>query len=400
MTRRLYCEDSYKITAKSSIASTSKDGLQLILDETIFYPSSGGQLHDTGTINGVEVLDVWEEHDEIIHKVASPLKISEADCKIDWSRRFDHMQQHTGQHLLTATFEKLYQAPTLSFHLGKAYTTIDIRISKLTTEICEQVETEVNDTIWKNLAVKVYQVPQGQRNQIPFRKPPQVEGSIRVVEIDSLDYSACGGTHVRSIGELGLLKITDFESYKGMYRVSFVCGKRALLNYQVLQRTIHSLKRTLAVPVPELTRKTEMLLETQTTQAKQLKKFSEQLLDYQMQALYHEAPTNQGIKFCEGRFDDQSINLRFAAQKIIHSHPDAICIFLQPAGSKTNILLAASSEVPVRLDIILKQLLDKYEGKGGGSSHLVQGGLTGEFNSESFLNDASDLFLTELTGSK
>lgn len=400
MTKRLYYQDSYQVSIKSNILSSGEDGLHIVLDETIFYPTSGGQPHDTGTINGVAVIDVWEENDEIIHRVKSPLKAGEANCEINWSRRFDHMQQHSGQHLLSAAFEEIYQAPTLSFHLGSEMSTIDIQIPKLSIEECDRVEEVANEFIFKNVAIKSYQIPQSQREQLAFRKPPQVEGPIRVVEIDSLDYSACGGTHVKSTGELGCLKITDFESYKGLYRVSFTCGKRTLLNHQNLQKTIHTLKRLFAAPASELVAKAESLIEMQTFQAKQLKQYADELLEYQMQALYDKAPLVHGIKFCHKEFDDQTINIRNAAQKIIHSQPNAICIFLQPKASNTSILLAASNEVQIQLDVILKRILEKYGGKGGGSPHLAQGGIPGQINSELLLNFASSIIFEKLKKSK
>src|SRR5882672_8267714 len=201
MTDRLYYNDSYLCEFEARIVRRSEDGGCIYLDHTAFYPSSGGQPFDTGTIGGAAVIDVIDEGEEIAHRTAKPVLGDMARCTVDWPRRFDHMQQHTGQHLLSAVFQERFQLKTVSFHLGQESSTIDLETPSLEHAKILAAERLANDVVFENRPVLVSYEEAGA--VAGLRKPSGREGTLRVITIEGLDRSACGGTHVRATGEIG-----------------------------------------------------------------------------------------------------------------------------------------------------------------------------------------------------
>ena len=214
-----------EFTAEVVAQDVTQRGTAVSLDRTAFYPTSGGQPYDIGTINDVPVIDVWEDdHGEVWHLLEHPLSDKVVIGRIDQERRLDHIQQHTGQHLLSAGFFNLCQANTIGFHLGAELSTIDLDVPELSWETAYQVEAEVNAVVWENRPVTISYVTDDKIDQVPLRKPAKVKGNIRVIWVEDYDASACGGTHARNTGEVGLVKITGIEHYKGGVRISFLCG--------------------------------------------------------------------------------------------------------------------------------------------------------------------------------
>jgi len=225
MTERLYYTDSALHTFAARVVERrdTERGPAVRLDRTAFYPTSGGQPYDTGTLGDVRVVDVWDdETDAVWHLLERSLDAEEVEGRIDWERRFDHMQQHTGQHLLSAAFVRLRDAATVSFHLGTDDSSIDLDVRQLSWEDAFRVEADVNRVIWEDRPVEVHFVAEDEIAGVPLRKPPKVTGTIRVVWIRDVDASACGGTHVPRTGAVGLVKIVRLERYKGGTRVGFL----------------------------------------------------------------------------------------------------------------------------------------------------------------------------------
>ncbi|MCL4854619.1 MAG: alanyl-tRNA editing protein [Bryobacteraceae bacterium] len=199
MTERIYYNDSYQTEFRAHVLESSEDGRRLYLDRTAFYPASGGQPHDTGCIDNAMVTDVIEEEDgRIAHILAAPVEHPDVDCRIDWARRFDHMQQHSGQHLLSAVLMELFSVETLSFHLGDAASTIDLSVASLEPEQLRKAEARANEIVFENrpLAVEFRDASEN----LELRKPSERQGKLRIVTIEGLDRSGCCGTHVRSTG--------------------------------------------------------------------------------------------------------------------------------------------------------------------------------------------------------
>jgi alanyl-tRNA synthetase len=243
---KIYQEDSYITELSAEVLSCIKkdDFYEIILDKTIFYPHmSGGQPKDEGTINGIEVCDVQECGDEIVHVLKEEISGS-VTLNINFNKRFDHMQQHTGQHILSYSFSHLFGGNTVGFHMSDNYTTIDIDIT-LTEEMIEQAEQLCNKIIYENNIVAAKNYTYEEAMKLDLRKDPMKLDVLRIIEIKNCDISACGGTHVRSTGEIGIIKITKTEKYKHGTRVEFLCGKRALDDYIIKNRNISVLSSVL-----------------------------------------------------------------------------------------------------------------------------------------------------------
>ena len=263
MVEKIFLANPYLREIKARIVEKEyKDGKYYIkLNRTIFYPHlSGGQPGDRGTINGVEVLNVYEENDDIIHVTGSNIHGDNVVLNIDWSNRLDNMQQHTGQHLLSAAFYNLYNGETIGFHIGRDNVTIDITLPDLSLEEAEKIEIYVNRIIFSNFQIKSYYIDKKAINNIPLRKIPTVESNIRIVEIDGIDFSPCAGTHLRQTGELGMIKILKWKKYKGNIRLEFVCGNRALFDYKWKNQAIRDISLLLSSKDTDIVEKVTILL--------------------------------------------------------------------------------------------------------------------------------------------
>ncbi len=250
-TRRLYFEDPYLEDFEAVVvARTEREGRPaVVLDRTAFYPESGGQPADRGTLGGVPVVDVVEApvggvggDERVVHVLESPLPEERAGAavrgSVDGRRRFDHMQQHTGQHILSQAFLEVLRGETRSFHLGPEVSTLEIGLRQASDDEIEAVERAANRVVFEDREVRTSFVPEERIHEIPLRRPPKVTGLIRIVEVAGYDWSACGGTHVRRTGEIGLIKIIGAERIRENIRFTFVCGGRALADYAVKTRLL------------------------------------------------------------------------------------------------------------------------------------------------------------------
>ncbi|MFC0297190.1 alanyl-tRNA editing protein [Geobacillus jurassicus] len=242
MTKKLYYTAPDVAAWTTTVTGIRQDGETYVvtLAETGFYPEGGGQPSDAGTIAGLPVLEVFEENEEVYHRLPAPPGTGAVSCAIDMARRRDHTQQHSGQHLLSAVFIEQLGAETVSFHLGRDVVTIDLAIEALSEQELLAAENRANELIYANLPVETYWVTPEKAERMPFRKRPDVSGNVRVVEIKGIDLSACCGTHVKRTGEIGLIKLLKAERHRGMTRLSFLCGQRALADYQQSHRIVQA----------------------------------------------------------------------------------------------------------------------------------------------------------------
>lgn len=288
MTEKIYLKNPYitEINARIIEKKYNNNKFHLKLDRTIFYPNlAGGQPRDKGTINGIEVIDTYEENNDIIHIINENIDNSKVQLSIDWDTRLDYMQQHTGQHLLSSVFYKLYSAETVGFHIGEDCVYIDITLPKLEREDIKRVEIVANKIIYSNFSINTYIVQKNDLTKIPLREKPIVDSNIRIVEIDEIDYSPCCGTHHRNTGEIGMIKIRKWEKYKGNTRVEFVCGNRALKNYSQINSQINDISDLLSTKDTDVYEKIEKLY----TQKEELEKeniaLKKELLKYRCEKL-------------------------------------------------------------------------------------------------------------------
>ncbi|MFZ5814992.1 MAG: alanyl-tRNA editing protein [Bacillota bacterium] len=345
----------------------------MVLDQTAFYAEAGGQPSDSGRLGDRSVLAVREAEDgTIIHTVDGPLEGLVAGL-VDWERRLDHMEQHTGQHLLSGAFEQLFDAETVGWHLGSEETTVDLTIESLSPEQAEQIELECNRIIRAGLPVLTHITDDAGVGAFPLRKPPAVSGEIRIVEIQGYDWSACAGTHVRSTGELGLLKIKSWERYKKNTRVSFLAGRRALADYLRLDRLTRELCRGLSIGVADLPRYIERTQEELSALRKRMKTLQEQLLEHEAQELLAQAHRVGSVRLVRQVFGGRPMEeLKLLAAKVAAAG-GAVAAF-GTRGAMPQIILHRSVDLRIDVGQAIRQALPLIDGKGGGSPVQAQGG--------------------------
>lgn len=372
MTNKLYYSSPYKAEWKTKIKESfeKEDQYFVILDETAFYPAGGGQPYDTGTINGIEVLDVLLEDNEIVHKVANKLESSDVTCVLDWQRRFDHMQHHSGQHLLSAVCYSLYEARTVSFHLGQDYATIDIDIPELSQTQIENIEKVANKEIYNNRKIQSYFVTDEELKDIPLLKMPKVTEGIRIVEIEGIEHNACGGTHVSRTGEIGLIKLFKTEKQKGYVRIYFKCGTRAL---QEFNESLNILNK---VSAKFNTGKSEIMdrLEKWELEQKKLEAENTVLKEKNNMYLANELLSRTNNDFLIHIFEDKPFN--DMKELAIHLANENDLFILFATTTENKIVLVHNGTKTTSCGKFLKEHLASFNGKGGGNDKTAQAGFS------------------------
>ncbi len=344
----------------------------IVLNQTAFYPTGGGQPHDTGTINDVEVIDVVEMNEEIRHYLAEPLEPTEqVDCVINWERRFDHMQQHAGQHILSAAFVELFDFPTVSFHLGKSLVSIDVKTSDVSDEQLNAVENLANHMILENHPIEVKWVTENDLAAYLLRKKIQAENEIRLVIIPNFDYNGCGGTHPESTGQVSALKILSTEKHRGHTRVYFVCGKRVLQQLHTKTAVVKEASQLLSAPEEEINQAIEKLRSTNHSLEKSLREAEETILQFEASELIN----TQKDSFISATFESHSIQqLQKLARFIVAKADDAIVLLVAKNEEKLQFVVAKGNLVNASMKTISAAVLPEINGKGGGNDTFVQGG--------------------------
>jgi alanyl-tRNA synthetase len=370
MTDRLYYTDSYLREFTARILDRSADGRTLYLDRTAFYPASGGQPCDAGAIADVPVVDVADEGERIAHHLAAPLDAGSVECAIDWPRRFDHMQQHTGQHLLSAVFEEWFGLHTVSFHLGAESSTIDLEGGAVEPGAVLEAERRANHIVFENRPVAVGF--QDAAEVQGLRKPTDREGTLRIVSIEGLDRNACGGTHVRSTGEVGPVLLRKLDKVRQSVRVEFLCGgravRRARADYEALSKTA----QLFSVPLDEVPAMVAAQLETARSSDKARRKLELDLAAYEGKELYlATAPGADGVRRVTRRVVKGSLEeLRAIAQNFT-AQPKAV--FIATLADPPSVLLAASADAGIDAGKVLKAAITEAGGRGGGNARIAQG---------------------------
>ncbi len=375
MTEKLYYRDPFLRTFQAEVVE--QQGHRLRLDRTAFYPTGGGQPCDTGTLNGIPVLDVEKgEEGEIWHTLAEPLELeaSLVHGEINWARRFDHMQQHSGQHLLSAAFHRLFGGETIGFHLGERVVTIDLDLPRLSWEAATRVEDEVNRIIWEDRPIEARFVDEATLATLQLRRAPKVTGPIRVVAIEGYDVTPCGGTHVLRTGQIGLLKITAIERYKGGVRVSFLCGGRALRYYRHLQELMRQATATLTLGADELPAAVERLRDENRALQRELRRLRLEELEREAPRLWEAAPTLAGVKVISGHREGDDLDTLRRLAAILRQQPRTLLLLATTEAKGCRYLCARSDDLPLDAAALLKAATAPLGGRGGGSATLAQGG--------------------------
>ncbi len=380
---RIYYDDPRRTAFEATVTSVSTaDGRPAVaLDTTAFYPTSGGQPHDTGTLGEAQVVDVTEsEAGEVWHVLDRDLPTgSHVRGTVDWPRRFDHMQQHTGQHILSAAFDRLNHARTVGFHLGAAVSTVDFAIEVSARDVAA-AEAEANRIVWEDRPVRIRFVDAAEVEKLSLRKEPDRAGTLRVIDVEGYDMSACGGTHVPRTGSVGLIAVLSAEKLRGGTRLEFVCGGRALRSLRTFRDAVAGCIRHVSVAPDELPAAVERLQADAKDQRKLVKELQDRLAGFEAAALADAAQLVGGgrevIRAIEGR--DQA-GLRAMAAEVCSRPGFRVALF--SATAPHVVVLARSTDVQADCGAVLKTLLAAFGGRGGGKADLAQGGgLTGDLS--------------------
>lgn len=381
MTERLYYADAYQTRFEAMVVEwLSWHGQPVVvLSRSAFYPTGGGQPHDIGWLQGVPVVDVVEREADkaVLHVLEKPLPgdLPEGVVigEVDWPRRFDHMQQHTGQHILSQAAERLLDAATVGFHLSEKASTIDLNRVPLDDELLDQLEVEANRIVFENRPLAIRSVSRKALTDLPLRKPPQVSGPIRLVVVEDFDWSPCGGTHVRATGEVGLIKIVRAERRGGETRIEFLCGGRALTDYCTKNRLLLQLANRLSVGYWELAETVDRLEEEIRTQRKGAQVAQDQILNYEAQLMASQAEPLDEFSLVSRVLQDQKLEeVKRLALKMAQDHGCVALLGL--AGEKGHLVFSAPSDSAYDLRPVLRQACAVIGGGGGGRPHLAQGG--------------------------
>jgi alanyl-tRNA synthetase len=370
MTERLYYTDSYLRDFAAAVVGSSPDGSTVYLDRTAFYPTSGGQPYDTGIIAGTPVLEVVDEGELIAHRLAAPLSTADVECSIDWQRRFDHMQQHTGQHLLSAVFEEALGLDTVSFHLGQESSTIDLEGLGLDASMIRGVEARANQIVCENRPVTVHFEQAAEAHGL--RKPSEREGTLRIVTIETLDRNACGGTHVRSTGEIGAILIRKLEKVRQTVRVEFLCGARAVSRARADYEALSRVAELFSAGLDEIPALAEAQLETARAADKVRRKLQLELAAYRGRELYKGTPPDsQGLRRYQHRAASGSAEELGALARSFTAQPQTV--FLAALENPPSLIYAVSEDAGIDAGQVVKQALAEAGGRGGGNARFGQG---------------------------
>ncbi len=378
MTTRLYYDDAYLTTFTAAVTERlTVDGHPAVrLDRSAFYPTSGGQQHDTGTLDGVAVVDVRVAADGgVLHLLAAPLPAEAAEVTglIDWPRRFDHMQQHSGQHLLSQAFYRLLGLETVSVHFGDELCTLDLAADSLAPADLAQVERYANEIVWEDRAIRAYAVSDADLSTIPLRRAPQVTGKIRIVEIDGFDWSACGGTHVARTGSSGPIALLRMERNKGS-RVYFVCGARAVDDARRRRQLLGEAAGLLDTAVEEVPALLAARQARLKEQEERLRGLQAELLGYRAQRLFDEAETVGAVRLVAQVLADlDPSGLKSLAAALV-AHPGVVALLACGAEGKGTAIFARSGDVELHAGQLLRAVLPRFGGNGGGRPDFAQGG--------------------------
>lgn len=340
----------------------------IALADTAFYPGGGGQPSDRGTIEGIPVIDVYEQDGEVYHVLDSIPEKTAVTCVLDFERRFDYMQQHTGQHLLSATFYNMGLGSTSSLHMGEDIVSVDLSVAEIPEATLMIVEDAVNDQICRDVPIKIHVVTPEEANKFALRRVPPSAGTIRIVEIESVDYSPCCGIHVKRSGELGMVKILRTQKMRGQTRIYFKCGKRALKDYRSKHETITELTRRYSCEDNEVLSRVEAQSEQIRDLFKELSGLKDKMLELEARDMAESATSSViGRSFEDKNFDDinklqQHILKNGEYVLVLSSIPDRRLIF------------AHGGSFDVDCGKILKENLPEYKGKGGGKDKWANAG--------------------------
>jgi len=389
-TERLYYHDSRLLEFDALVIGLSEldDGqIAVTLDRTAFYPTGGGQPTDTGTLGDARVIDCIDaEDDGVLHVIQGSMpEVGETvHGKIDWLRRLDHLQQHTGQHILSAAFVQLFDAPTRSFRVLEHECEIDVALDDPTDERIERAVDLANQIIWESRAIQIRQVTSEEAAALPLRKEPAREGELRIIEIADFDLTPCGGTHAKSTGEVGAIAVRSWERAKGLARIQFMAGNRALADYRKANHAAREVAALFSAGREDSPALVGKIIEDNKKLTRRVSELEEVACRVEAEDLLKKggiSPTvregsdnDHGLRVIAKVFDDRSADsLKHLALALI-AHPNTIALLGSRDGATARLVFARSSDAPGDMNTLMRGACSIIGGRGGGHPDMAQGG--------------------------
>ena len=380
-TERLYYSDSHLIEFEARVTDKSErvsGWTAVTLDRTAFYPTGGGQPSDTGTLNGARVLECIDaEEDGVLHVIQgrAPELGASVKGRVDWTRRLDHIQQHTGQHILSQAFVSLFNAPTRGFRVMDESCEIDVELTNPTNEAIERAVELANNVIWEDRQITINTATREEAARLPLRKEPSREGELRLIEIEGFDLTPCGGTHAYRTGEVGLIAVPSWERAKGLTRIEFVAGGRALADYRRANKTARTVAGLFSAGRDDAAKLTAHLLEENKELHRRIRTLEEVADRVEADELLATiSPNPAGIRIVSRIFDGRDAeSLKHLAQALI-SHSNTIALLASREQEAARLVFARSADTGGDMNALMREACALIDGRGGGKPDMAQGG--------------------------
>jgi alanyl-tRNA synthetase len=380
-TERLYYADSHLIEFNARVIDVTErvsGWAAVVLDRTAFYPTGGGQPSDTGTLNGSRVVECIDDgNNGILHVVqgAAPRVGTEVNGRVDWARRLDHMQQHTGQHILSQAFVTLFKAPTMSFRVLDHSCEIDVDLSNPTSEVIERAVELANNVIWEDRQITIRNVTSEDAAQLPLRKDSAREGELRLIEIDGFDLTPCGGTHAFRTGEVGMIAVRSWERAKGLTRIEFVAGVRALADYRRANKSAREIAALFSAGRDDAPALATHMIEENKELHRRVRALGEMAAKVEAHELFNEAsPSSDGMRVISRVFNDRDAEALKKLAQALMANTRTIALLASRDQDTARLVFARSADAAGDMNQLMRKACELLEGRGGGKPDLAQGG--------------------------
>jgi len=376
VTERLYYSDSHLIEFEARVVDVTdrvSGWTAVVLNRTAFYPTGGGQPSDTGTLNGSRVVECIDDGEEgVLHVVqgAAPARDAIVKGRVDWPRRLDHMQQHTGQHILSQAFVTLFNAPTRSFRVLESSCEIDIELSNPTTEIIERAVELANNVIWEDRAITILNVTSDEAAELPLRKGPARAGELRLIEIEGFDLTPCGGTHAHRTGEVGMIAVRSWERAKGLTRIEFVAGTRALADYRKANKSAREIAALFSAGRDDAPHLAAQMIDENKELHRRVRVLEEVAAGVEAEKLLATARDGVVVHIFDSR-DAESL------KKLAHAliaKPKIVALLASRDKDTARLVFARSADTHGDMSALMREACAMLDGRGGGKPELAQGG--------------------------
>lgn len=381
VTERLYYSDSHLIEFEARVVDVTdrvSGWTALILDRTAFYPTGGGQPGDTGTLNGSRVVECIDDGERgVLHVVqgSAPPRDAIVHGRVDWPRRLDHMQQHTGQHILSQAFVKLFNAPTKSFRVMEASCEIDVELNNPTTEIIERAVELANNVIWEDRSITIQNVSSEEAADLPLRKEPAREGELRLIEIEGFDLTPCGGTHAYRTGEVGMIAVRSWERARGLTRIEFVAGTRALADYRKANKSARDVAALFSTGRDDAPALAAQMVEEHKELNRRIRGLEEMAAEAQAEKLLSSAQTNSdGTRIVTQIFDARDAEFLKKLAHALIANPQTIVLLGSSDKDTARLVFARSADALGDMSALMRDACTMLDGRGGGKPDMAQGG--------------------------